>query len=325
MPRSTFELARSYVNAGLIDRAEPLFLRAQGEDKEANPEITAEFASLILKRGNPQQASKILRDGLEALRTSPHVHETIGGVEGQSRLERLLGDALDLGGDRSGAEQAWRSSVAGWERLMIEHLHRKNFSRSAEATFEIGRVLYNLGRHADGVQKFEEAIEQDSDRDQSYIDAISFLVQNGEVDAALGIYRRALSRPDRSVSEYVKVYASLWIVDLTRRAQKVARSDRGGFLAHVGSAASRDSTPAGRGLVSSVGRVYDWAHRLRAPLRLGGHSWQAGRGVFLSRDAVARGRQRRTTPTTCGGRYWRRGWSRFSSSRWPRDTCDRAP
>jgi tetratricopeptide (TPR) repeat protein len=215
-----FELARSYVNAGLIDRAEPLFLRAQGEDSESNPEITAEFANLFLKRGNPQQASRILRAGLSALESAPHVNDTIGGVEGRSRLERLLGDALDMGGDHPAAEQAWRSSVAGWERLMIEHLHRKNYPRSAEATFEIGRVLYALGRHADGIQKFEEAIEQDGDRDQSYIDSVAFLVQNGEVDAALEIYRRALSRPDRSVSEYVKVYASLWIVDLTRRTQK---------------------------------------------------------------------------------------------------------
>jgi tetratricopeptide (TPR) repeat protein len=225
-----FELARSYVNAGMIERAEPLFLRAQGEDPDANPEITAEFANLVLKRGNPQQASKILRDGLSALQSAPHAGDTIGGVEGQSRLERLLGDALDIGGDRPAAEQAWRSSVAGWERLMIEHLHRKNYSRSAEATFEIGRVLYTLGRHSDGIQKFEEAIEQDSDRDQSYIDAISFLVQNGESEAAMNIYRRALSRPDRSVSEYVKVYASLWIADLTRRTQKVADPTAESFL-----------------------------------------------------------------------------------------------
>jgi tetratricopeptide (TPR) repeat protein len=225
-----FEVARSYVNAGLIDRAEPLFARAQKEDPDANPEITAELANLVLKRGNPQQASKILRDGLTALGAARDNRETIGGVEGRSRLERLLGDALDIGGDRSGAEQAWRSSVAGWERLMIEHLHRKNYSRSAEATFEIGRVLYVLGRHTDGMQKFEEAIEQDGDRDQSYIDSIAFLVQHGEVEAALTIYRRALSRPDRSVSEYVKVYASLWIADLTRRTQKIADPTAEAFL-----------------------------------------------------------------------------------------------
>jgi hypothetical protein len=50
---------------------------------------------------------------------------------------------------------------------------------------------------------------------------IAFLVQNGETDAAVNIHRRALARPTRAVSEYVKVYTSLWVLDLTRRTNKV--------------------------------------------------------------------------------------------------------
>jgi tetratricopeptide (TPR) repeat protein len=72
------------------------------------------------------------------------------------------------------------------------------------------------------MQKFDEALEQDSDRDQSYIDMIAFLVQNGESDAAISIYHRAIARPNRAVSEYVKVYTSLWVLDLSRRSNKVA-------------------------------------------------------------------------------------------------------
>jgi tetratricopeptide (TPR) repeat protein len=74
-----------------------------------------------------------------------------------------------------------------------------------------------LGRRGDGLRKFDEAVEQDETRDQSYIDAIAFLVQRGDVEPALDIYRRAISRSNRVVSEYVKVYASLWILDITRR------------------------------------------------------------------------------------------------------------
>ena len=48
-----FELARSYVNAGLIDRAEPLFLRAR-EEGEPTAEVTVELANLALKRGDPR-------------------------------------------------------------------------------------------------------------------------------------------------------------------------------------------------------------------------------------------------------------------------------
>lgn len=225
-----FELARSFVNAGLVDRAEPMFLRAQGEDPEPNAEITAELAALVIKRGEPQRALKILKDGLEALRNSAKQQETIGGVEGRARLEKLLGDAHDLLGDRTAAELAWRSAAMSWERLMVEYLRRKIFNRSAEAMFEMGRLLYLLGRRPEGIQKFEEAIEQDGDRDQSYIDAISFLVQHGEVDAALGLYRRALAKPDRSVSEYVKVYASLWVRDLTSRVNKAPDPTADAFL-----------------------------------------------------------------------------------------------
>jgi tetratricopeptide (TPR) repeat protein len=72
-------------------------------------------------------------------------------------------------------------------------------------------------RHAEALQAFDEALETDGDRDQSYIDTVAFLVQNGETDAAVSIYRRALTRPSRAVSEYVRVYTSLWVHDLTRR------------------------------------------------------------------------------------------------------------
>jgi tetratricopeptide (TPR) repeat protein len=100
---------------------------------------------------------------------------------------------------------------------MIEQLRRKNLSSSAGATFEVARLYYLLGRRDEGLRRFDEAIEQDESRDQSYIDAIAFLVQRGDAEPAITIYRRALSKSNRVVSEYVKVYASLWIMDITRR------------------------------------------------------------------------------------------------------------
>ena len=224
-----FELARSYVNVGDIDRAEPLFLRAR-EEGEPTAEVTTELANLALKRGDPRRATQILHDGLDAMRAKGAEHDTIGSVEGRSRLERLLGDAYEVAGDRDNAEVSWRGALIGWERLMIEHLRRKNFTASAEATLEVGRLLYVLGRHNEALQKFDEALEQDSDRDQSYIDMIAFLVQNGETDAAVSIHRRALARPTRAVSEYVKVYTSLWILDLTRRTNKVADPNAEAYL-----------------------------------------------------------------------------------------------
>jgi tetratricopeptide (TPR) repeat protein len=211
-----FEVARSYVNAGLIDRAEPLFLRARDEG-EPTADVTVELANLALKRGDPARATRIVREGIDALRTKGAAQDTIGSVEGRARLDRLLGDASDASGDHDAAATAWRAGLIGWERLMIEHLRRKNPTDAAEATVEVGKLLYLLGRRNEALQRFDDAIEEDDDRDQSYIDIVAFLVQAGETDAALSIYHRALARPGRSVSEYVKIYTSLWVLDLSRR------------------------------------------------------------------------------------------------------------
>ncbi len=224
-----FELARSYVNAGLIDRAEPLFLRARDEG-EPTAEVTVELANLALKRGDPAAATRIVREGIDALRSKGASQDTIGSVEGRARLDRLLGDTFDAAGDRDGAAAAWRGSLIGWERLMIEHLRRKNVSEAAEATVEVGRLLYLLGRRSEALQRFDDALEADDDRDQSYIDIVAFLVQAGETDAALGVYHRALARPGRAVSEYVKIYTSLWVLDLTRRTSKVGDAKAEAYL-----------------------------------------------------------------------------------------------
>jgi tetratricopeptide (TPR) repeat protein len=219
-----FEVGRSYVNAGQIERAEPAFLRARDEGQPV-AEVATELANLALKRGDAARATQILKDGIDKLReqaSKPNQQETIGSVEARARLERLLGDAFDVTGARDDAAASWRSALVGWERLMIEHLRRKAYTSSAEATVEVGRILYLLGRRAEAVQKFDEALEQDADRDQTYIDTVAFLVQNGETEAAVSIYRRGLARPSRAVSEYVKVYTSLWILDLTRRTNKAA-------------------------------------------------------------------------------------------------------
>jgi len=225
-----FELARSYVNTGQIDRAEPLFLRAR-EEGEPTAEVTVELANLALKRGDPRRAVQIVHEGLDALRTQQDAsRDTIGSVEGRSRLERLLGDCNEAVGDHSSAEAAWRSALIGWERLMIEHLRRKSLGDSAEAAVEVGRLLYLLGRHGEGLQEFDEAIEADGDRDQTYIDVVAFLVQQGETDAAIGIYHRGLSRPGRAVSEYVKVYTSLWVLDLSRRTTKLPDAKAEAYL-----------------------------------------------------------------------------------------------
>jgi len=209
-------MARGLVDAGNLDQAEPLLFRAQRESPN-DREVTLQIATLACKRGRPEQAASLLRATLDSMQRDAPPEETVSFVEEQSRLAYTLGAAYEVIGEMDDARKAWRLAVRGWERLLIEQLRRKNLGSSAGAYFEVGRLYYLLGRREDGLRKFDEAIEQDEGRDQSYIDAIAFLVQRGDAEPALDIYRRAISKSNRVVSEYVKVYASLWILDITRR------------------------------------------------------------------------------------------------------------
>jgi tetratricopeptide (TPR) repeat protein len=222
-------MARGLVDAGNLDQAEPLLARAQSENSD-DYEITLQTASLVQKRGNPERAAQILRAAIDARQAKAPAEETVGFVEGQSRLSYALGTAYEVLGAADEARKAWRVALRGWERLMIEQLRRKNLSSSAGATFEVGRLYYLLGRREEGLRRFDEAIEQDESRDQSYIDTIAFLVQRGDAEPAQDVYRRALSKSNRVVSEYVKVYSSVWILDLTRRRNEAPDATAMDFL-----------------------------------------------------------------------------------------------
>ena len=210
-------VAGGLVDAGQIEKAGPMLQHAQ-RSGDAAVDVTRQLANLSLKRGEPQKALAILQQALDFRERNAPAEDTIPYVEGQAKLSFLLGNAYDATANNEAARKAWAVSARGWERLMLEQLRRKNLSSSAEATFEVGRLSYLLGRRDEGMRKFDEAIAQDEDRDQTYLDAIAFLVQRGETENAVDIYRRAIAKPGRSISEYVKVYASLWIVDLTRRS-----------------------------------------------------------------------------------------------------------
>jgi tetratricopeptide (TPR) repeat protein len=211
------EMAKGLLNAGHVEPAEALLLRA-AQSEDASAEVALELAKLAGKRGDARRAAELLERAMDEQRENAPAQETIPHLEMQCRLAFALGGAYEVGSRQDDARKAWRIALRGWERLVLEYSRRKASLEMAQALAEVGRISYLLGRQSDGVAKFVEAIDQNEARNQSYIDALSFLVQRGDVDAALDIYRRAMSKPSRMVSEYVKVYASLWILDLTRRA-----------------------------------------------------------------------------------------------------------
>ena len=197
---------------------------AARDEGEPIAEVTIELAEpgAQARRSAARQPDPARRARRAARAQSP-TRDTIGSVEGRARLERLLGDAYDAAGDRGRrrgvvAQRPHRLGAPDDRAPAAQEPRRVGRGRPSRWG---GCSICSAGTPK-ALQKFDEAIEADGDRDQTYIDAIAFLVQHGEIDAALSVHHRALSRPGRAVSEYVKVYTSLWVLDLSRRTNKVA-------------------------------------------------------------------------------------------------------
>ena len=130
----------------------------------------------------------------------------------KGRLSRGLGEARELGGDAAGALEARRRSLDAWDRFLVQRLDP---DETAEAELERGKLLYTVGERDRGLAALQRAIDANPERSSTYADVLAFLVPRGELDEALDAYHRALGRPP--ISEYIKVYTSMWIVDLGQR------------------------------------------------------------------------------------------------------------
>jgi tetratricopeptide (TPR) repeat protein len=115
--------------------------------------------------------------------------------------------------DEKAANDARKAALADWDQLASLGLTNEG---KAEAGVERAKLFYEMGDRDQALASLEGAIDAAPDRGGTYADGIAFLVPRGELEEALDAYHRALGRNE--VSEYLKVYCSLWIVDLARRA-----------------------------------------------------------------------------------------------------------
>ncbi len=83
----------------------------------------------------------------------------------------------------------------------------------AEALVERGRAYYLLGQVEVAMGQFDQAIAVAPNRGETYADLIAFLAPRGDLTAAGRIYRAGMSRPDRDLTEYMKIYSSIWLLD----------------------------------------------------------------------------------------------------------------
>jgi tetratricopeptide (TPR) repeat protein len=201
-----YAVGLGYYNAGRIDDAEKYLARSiELEPNRAALELSA---TIRQKHGDPQRAAVLFERAINA----DH-GEKAEQLYHRAKLRRLLADAIEAAGDAGTAERTRKGAVEDWDVLLELGLQKEIAS---EAYFERGRALYQLGEREEALRSLEHSIDVMPERGTSYADVISYLVPRGELDEVLDIYHRALGRSE--VTDYLKIYCSLWIVDLAQRA-----------------------------------------------------------------------------------------------------------
>lgn len=202
-----YEVGRGYYNAGRLEDARRTLERSLA----SGPNVPALelLGQISLKKGEAVQAVALFAKAAAVMPRSDQAERLFT----QARIQRQLGDASEAAGNPSAAETARKSALDDWEALSALGLTPEG---SAEAGIERAKLLYALGDRDASLRALEKAIDVAPDRGSTYADSIAFLVARGELEEALDAYHRALGRAE--VTEYLKVYCSLWIIDLARRA-----------------------------------------------------------------------------------------------------------
>jgi tetratricopeptide (TPR) repeat protein len=202
-----FEIAQGYYNAGAPAEAEQNLRRSleQRPSWKANHQL----GLLRLKHGQFEEAVRAFDRALALpTRSLPEA------IEVRATVLRDKGEALERDG-KTAAKGVRQTALEAWEQ---ELALAQSPGEEARIQIERGRLCYELGRRREAIDAFEKAIDRAPQRAESYADVVAFLVPRGHLREALDAYHRALGRPD--IGEYMKVYASLWVIDLAARQKE---------------------------------------------------------------------------------------------------------
>lgn len=232
MAMALFEVGRGYFNVGSITDAEHYFSRSVQASPTAQP---YELLGMIhFRRKHADEAIRMFEKALSSHAAQSKV-DVLTQTLYSGRLGRLMADAQDLRKEGSGAELR-KQSLGLLNRLQSEQRLRPE--RRAEAEIERGKMFYSLGEREQSLLAFRLATDQipsaeetNKGAGQLYADMLAFLVQRGELSLSLDIYHRALLSPH--LGEPLKVYCSMWLLDLAERAGQVRDPLATAFLQSV--------------------------------------------------------------------------------------------
>jgi tetratricopeptide (TPR) repeat protein len=126
----------------------------------------------------------------------------------RAKLERLSADGLRRAGYKKPADARYAESLRTWSMLG----NNKDLPRAvvAERALDESRTLLSLGKDGEAIDHAMAALDQDPDSEQLATTAVAFLIGAGRYRDALDAYHHSLG--ELAISEFHKVYMSLWIV-----------------------------------------------------------------------------------------------------------------
>jgi len=208
MADALLEVGQGYYNIGHLNEAVTYLDRSLGLSPSSRAyELKAQIK---LKKGDGPQAAALFDQAIAV--PKPDKGEQLFW---RAKVRRELADAQELGGKPAEATETRKAAISDWDQLVSYGLTPEAL---AESGLEKAKIQYQLGDRDGALESLEKAIDAAPDRGSTYADAIAFLIARGELDEALDAYHRALGRNE--VTDYLKVYCSLWIVDLARRAKQ---------------------------------------------------------------------------------------------------------
>jgi tetratricopeptide (TPR) repeat protein len=193
-------MARGMVGLGELAMAREYLEKSQA--KRRNHEALELLGTIALKQDQFARASAYFEEAL-----GMPAKEIYAQFE-RARVLRLAGDALAGLGKRDEASKRWQESIEAWMTLAQGVELPPRFQ--GELLIETAKANWALGDEDTAVRAFETAVDVDADGEDTHTSVVSFLITRGDYQRALDTFHRALG--NHAISDYAKVYMSLWML-----------------------------------------------------------------------------------------------------------------
>ncbi len=197
-------MGRGLVGLGELEAAQGYLERSLG--RRVNTDALVLLGTIALRQDQFDDASKRFEEALA------QPAEDVAERYQRALTLRLAGEALTGAGATQKGRQRWLDAVDIWLELSRYELPERF---RGELYVEMGKLQWLLDARDIAVRSFEVAVDVDSDGDDTQTSTVSFLITRGDYERALDTYHRALG--NHAISNYAKVYMSLWMLAEARR------------------------------------------------------------------------------------------------------------